>query len=337
MHRYFRAIIFIAVAAICLFAFTAAAEKPAEQAIRFAVYCDSIEDIEEAVNAQADFISIGNNLDITHAVAALRGRTALIIDTDSVEEAEEKYTGVAHICSSADVYFRIKDSASNAIEWSSGKSIKLIGYYKGNIWPLALSAVSKYGKLGNGTMIQMQTNNQDGVILHNSVTSHFGKHGVTGMFSFVDSTKSAKRTDSARSWDDLVSKGYTVIETAYPAEFDEYLAANTAERRRLERSINAALAVSTEGCSPNRVSDYKSALEAARLLISDGSSATYAMADARTVLDESVANITVQDGSQIQGDLKFTPGRIAWAIFGVALILSWQIFFRSRWAKKKDN
>ena len=58
------------------------------------------------------------------------------------------------------------------------------------------------------------------------------------------------------------------------------------------------------------------------------------MADARTVLDEAVKNITIQDGSQLQGDLRFTPGRIAWAVFGVALVLSWQIFFRKRWAKK---
>ena len=57
------------------------------------------------------------------------------------------------------------------------------------------------------------------------------------------------------------------------------------------------------------------------------------MADARAVLDEAVKNIKIPDGSKIQGDLKFTPGRIAWALFGVALILSWQIFFRKRWAK----
>jgi hypothetical protein len=57
------------------------------------------------------------------------------------------------------------------------------------------------------------------------------------------------------------------------------------------------------------------------------------MADARAVLDEAVANITIQDGSQIKGDLKFTPARIGWALFGIALVLSWQIFFRKRWAK----
>ena len=57
------------------------------------------------------------------------------------------------------------------------------------------------------------------------------------------------------------------------------------------------------------------------------------MADARAVLDEAVANITIQDGSQIKGDLNFTPARIGGALFGIALVLSWQIFFRKCWAK----
>lgn len=337
MHRYFKAIVFVAVAAICLFSFSASAQEPAEQDIRFSVFCDSAADIEAAVIAGADFVSLSDNFDPAEAVTALRGRAAIIISADSVEEAEEKYSKVSHATSACEIYLRIYDGASKVTKWAEGKNIKLIGYYKGNIWPLALSAVSKFGKLGNGTIVQMQTNNQDGVILHNSVTSHFAENGVTGMFSFVDSTRSAKRTDSARSWDDLIARGYAVIETSYPEEFAEYLGANTAERDRLEASINAALAISTEGCSPNRVSDYNSALKEAQALISDGTSATYAMADARTVLDEAVANITIQDGSQIQGDLKFTPARIAWAIFGVALILSWQLFFRSRWAKKEEN
>ncbi|MBQ5825093.1 MAG: hypothetical protein IIW48_09845 [Clostridia bacterium] len=337
MHRHFKAIILVAVAAICLFSFTASAEEADAQAIRFAAYCESINDIDSAVVAGADFISVSDNVNLTEAVAALRGRTALIIDADSIEEAEEKYARVAHLSSTMQIYFRIKLGASDATEWAKIKSVNLIGHYKGNIWPLALAAVSSYGKYDKCSMVQMQTDNQDGVILHNSVTSHFDKNGVAGVFSFVDSTRSAKRTDSARSWDDLISRGYTVIKTAYPNDFAEYLSANTVERGRLQASIDAALAISTEGCSPNRVSDYNSALEAAQLLIKDGSSATYAMADARTVLDETVANITIPDGSQIQGDLKFTPGRIAWAVFGVALILSWQLFFRSRWAKKKES
>ncbi len=331
MHKYFKAIILVAVAAICLFSFTVSAEQPAQQSIRFSVLCKSVEDIRAAVAAGADFVCVSDNVDLTEVTPLLGNKTALIIDADSIEQADEKYAAIG---SDSNVYYRINDGASSVLKWAEGKNVKLIGYYKGNIYPIALSVISKFSKQGDGAIVQMQTNNQDGVILHNTVTSFFGKKSVEGMFSFADSTRSAKRTDSARSWDDLVSRGYSIIETAYPADFAAYRALNNSERLKLESSVKAALATSTEGCSPNRVADYASALEATQALLSDGSSASYAMADARAVLDEAVKNITIQDGSQLQGDLRFTPGRIAWAVFGVALILSWQIFFRKRWAKK---
>ncbi len=335
MHRYFKAIVIFAVAAICLFSFTtSAAEQPAQQEIKFAAYCESVEDINAAVTAGADFVSFGGELTLEQAVTALNAKASLIIDADSIEQAEKKLAEFTALNAQADVYYRIDDSASKTVKWAESKNVKLIGYYKGNIYPIALSVISTYGKQGNGAVVQMQTNNQDGVILHNSVTSNFSKNGVYGMFSFADSTKSAKRTDGSRSWDDLISKGYTIIETAYSTDFSEYRNINTVERHKLEKSVNAALATSTEGCSPNRVSDYNSALEAAQTLLSDGTSATYAMSDARAVLDEAVKNITIQDGSQIKGDIKFSAGRIAWAAFGVALVLSWQIIFRKRWAKK---
>ncbi len=333
MHKYLKATIFTVLAAIFSFSFGVSAADISEQSICFSAYCETLDDISKAAEAGASFISLGDKLSAADAVKSIHGNTALIVDADSVEQADKIFAELALLGVEGNVYYRLNTGAGKATKWAKSKGVKLIGYYKGNIYPIAVSAISKYSKSEDGAIIQLQTNNQDGVILHNSVTSGFVKHGSYGMFSTADSTRSAKRTDSARSWDDLIARGYTVIETAYPADFAEYLKANTAERQKLESSVNTALATSTEACPPNRVSTYESALEDASALLSDGSSATYAMADARAVLDEAVRNITVPDGSQIKGDLKFTPGRIAWALFGIALVLSWQIFFRKRWAK----
>ncbi len=333
MHKYFKAIVFIALAAILSSSFCASAADISEQSIEFAVYCETSDDIVKAAQAGASFISISNKISVINVLNSIPGGISVIVDAESIEEADEIYFQLASIGAESKVYYRLNVGAAKATEWAQSKGVKLIGYYKGNIFPIAVSAISKYARSADGAIIQLQTNNQDGVILHNSVTSGFAKHGALGMFSTVDSTRSAKRIDSARSWDDLISRGYTIIETAYPADFAEYLQANTAEREKLETSVNIALATSTEGCPPNRVSTYESALEDASALLSDGSSATYAMADARAVLDEAVKNISIPDGSKIQGDLEFTPARIAWALFGIALVLSWQIFFRKRWAK----
>ena len=334
MHKYLKVIIFIAIAAILSVSLQASAVDVKNQEIKFSAYCESTEDIAEAIKSGASFVSVSSKISLAQAAKAAEGKIALIVDADSIEQADAKYAEIALSGTNCDVYYRINVGAGKATAWAQSKNAKIIGYYKGNIFPIALSAVSKYGKASKGAIIQMQTNNQDGGILHNSVTSNFAKNSAYGMFSFVDSTRSAKRTDTARSWDDLISRGYTIIETSYPADFAEYLEANTAERQKLTDSVNAALATKTEGCPPNRVKTYNSALEKASALLADGSCSTYEMADARTVLDEAVKNITVEDGSKIQGDIQITAGRVAAALFGIALVLSWQIFFRKRWAKK---
>lgn len=340
MHRILKAIICTVVAAVLTLSFSVAvfAEPNTVQGIEYVVFCRSVTDIITASENGADYVSTASSISLADTVKALEGsETGLIIDADSVEEADKKLSEISALDTTTDIKYRIKDSTDKCVDWAKANGVKLTGYYKGNIYPIALLKVSGYGKEGCCDTVLLQTNNQDGVILHNSVTSFFDKYGVKGMFSFTDSTKSAKRTDTARSWDDLIARGYTVIETAYPEDFAIYLENNTAERAKLTQSINVAKATSTEGCPPNRVKDYTSALEAAEALINDSTSATYAMADARAELDEAVRNIAVPDGSKIQGDVEITAGRVVAALFGIALVLSWQLFFRSRWAKKKEK
>lgn len=328
--------ILLCTALILCFGLTAfAQDEGATQDITFAAYCKSEEDILTAIESGANYISLAEGVKLADAVKAIENTgTILIVDADSIKQADEKLTEAAVLNESGSVMFRIKAGAKKSVEWAKSNGATLIGYYKGNIYPIAIAKVSGYAQPVCRAIL-MQTNNQDGVILHNSVTSFFEKHGISGMFSFADSAKSAKRTDSARSWDDLIARGYEIIETAYPVDFAQYLAQNTAERVKLGESVEKALTVSTEGCKPNRVSTYENALNEAKALLEDGSSATYAMADARVVLDEAVEKIGLDDGSKVTGDFKITPARALWALFGIALVLSWQIFFRKHWGKTK--
>lgn len=331
--RKFTNIILCAALILC-FGFTAFAQaEGARQDISFAAYCKSEEDIPAAIDSGADYVSLADGVELSAAVKAVEHTgVMLIVDADSIEEADEKLKETASLNETGSVLFRIKAGADKSVKWAEDNSALLIGCYKGNIYPIAIAKIAGYAQPVCRAVL-MQTNNQDGVILHNSVTSFFEKHGISGMFSFADSAKSAKRTDSARSWDDLIARGYDIIETAYPADFAQYLAQNTAEREKLGASVEKAAAISTEGCKPNRITVYENALDDAKALLQDGSSAVYAMADARAVLDEAVEKIGLDDGSKVTGDFKITPARALWALFGIALVLSWQIYFRKHWGK----
>lgn len=336
MLRIIKALICIAAVLCSAFGVYAADTQTAQQNIRFAAYCESASDILTALSVGADYITLGGTMTADLADPLINGEAAMIIDAGSVEQAEQIYTSLQALSPVSEFYLRIKDSAGKTVRWAQEKENPpaLIGSYTGNIYPVALSFLNRFGKYVPCDTVQLQTGNQDGVILHGTVTFMFEKTGNEGMFSFVNTQKSAARTDSPRSWDDLISKGYSVIETAYPEDFAQYLENNTAERSKLASSVEAALGTSTQGCTPNRIAAYEAALEAAEALLEDTSSASYMLADARAELDEAVRNIGIDDGSKVKGDFRITPARAAWALFGVALVLSWQIYFRKHWGKK---
>ena len=341
MHKYFKAFFSVVLAAAVMLSFgvTALAQEETQKIeIWFGAVCRTAEDIEAAKQAGATGAVLAGGIDLAQAYETANGEIYIIADAADVNEAETLYAQVAELGEGAfdKVIFRVKGTASKVIKWAEGKETKplLLGIYTGNIYFSALSFINRFSKYDNAVAVQLQTGNQDGVILHDSVTFMFEKGGKDGTFSFENTAKSAKRTDTARSWDDLISRGYSAIITAYPQDFAEYLKENTAEYNKLTESVNNAKSVDIASAFPNRVSAYESALEAAEALLADSSCAIYEMADARAALDEAVANLNIDDGKKVQGDFEITPGRVAWALFGVALVLSWLIYFRKKWGRK---
>lgn len=341
MHKYIKAVLsftLVLTIAVTLGVTAFAKQTTAENEIKFSAYCKTPEDFQAAVSAGADYISIGGELDFAALYDSVPDGTYIIIDAADTDEAEEKYSSVVSSGESATdkVFFRVRGSAGKVIRWAESKENKpqLIGFYTGNIYFNALSCINRFGKYENADTVQLQAGNQDGVILHKTVTFMFDKADVNGMFSFVNTAKSAKRTDTARSWDDLIAKGYDIIETAYPQDFAEYLNENAAEYQKLRLSVENALNADIQTAFENRIGDYEHALAAAQALLADGSCAIYEMADARAVLDEAVNNLKVDDGKKVKGDFEITPGRVAACLFGIALVLSWQIYFRKKWGKK---
>ncbi|HBL40086.1 MAG TPA: hypothetical protein DDY98_00335, partial [Ruminococcaceae bacterium] len=225
-----------------------------------------------------------------------------------------------------------------AAAWLDGKKdtqVTVIGYYCGNIVFTAISRIGTYAGNAQTAAVQLQTKNSFGVVLHNTVTKKLEKFGVKGMFSFADPTVSAGRMDCAQSWDDLIAHGYTVIETAYPEDFAEYLSANTGERQKLVDCVASARTVSTQNCPSNRVKEYNKAIAQVKALIKKGNNSTVEMTQARVRLDNAVRNLSVTDSKTVKGDFAITPVRIGAGIFGICFVVALQVFFRSRWAKKK--
>ncbi len=334
------------------------------QGIRFSAVCQTIDDVAAAAQVGADYYNVAPTLPLKDALAAVESakaavgeKTALgsadakhsaalldridsakfLVDVTTAEEADKVYEAAQAANALDRLCLRFRAKAKVAAAWLNGKEQKVdvIGYYCGNVIFSAILHTKKYAAIEQTQYMQVQTRNRFGVILHRTYVQSFINFDIKGMFSFRDSTIAAGRADCSQSWDDLIARGYTVIETAYPQDFAEYLAANTAERQKLLDCVAAAQKASTQGCPSNRVKNYNKALAAAKALLEKGNSSSADMALARVELDTAVQNLTVKDGQTVQGDFAVTPARVGAAVFGVALVVCLQAFFRSRWKKTK--
>ncbi len=339
---------------------------PANQSIRFAAVCTTAEEVRQGIRAGADYLSVSGSLTFSDALQAIEAagtdsdqqvgsgkpaepnasvwpndaaRVKILIDVtdtaqaDSVYNEAEKNDALDRLC----LRFHAKSKAVKAWLDSRDKNVSVIGCYRGNIYFSAVNCIRAYAGCTQTEAVQLQTKNPFGVVLHSTVTTEFAKCGVKGMFSFADPTVSAGRMDCSQSWDDVIARGYTVIETAYPEDFAAYLAANTNERAKLIDCILEAQDASTQACPGNRVKEYDKALAQAKVLIKTGNNSVAEMTKARVRLDLAVRNLTVKDGKTVKGDVAITPARIGAAVFGICFVVLLQIFFRSRWAKKEKS
>ena len=336
------------------------------QGIRFSAVCQTADDITQAAQVGADYLNIAPTLPFADALAAMESakaavgeKTALgsiegkhaaallekiesakfVVDVTNAEEADAVYDAAKAANALDKLCLRFRAKAKVAEAWLNGKEEKvdIIGLYSGNVIFSAILRTKKYAEIEQTQYMQLQTKNRFGVILHRTYVQSFINFNIKGMFSFRDPVIAAGRADCSQSWDDLITRGYTVIETAYPQDFAEYLAANSAERQKLLDCVAAAQKASTDGCPSNRVKHYNKALETAKALLEKGNVSSTAMSLARVDLDTAVQNLNVKDGKTVQGDFAVTPARVGAAVFGVVLVVCLSAFFRSRWAKKKTK
>ena len=336
------------------------------QRIRFSAVCRTADDVARAAQVGADYYNIAPTLPLQDALAALENAKTAITAKNASEATEQKHVDallervnsakflvdVTNAAEADAVYdaaraenaldklcLRFRAKAKVAQAWLSGKdpAVDIIGFYTGNVIFSAILRTKKYAAIDRTQYMQLQTKNPYGVILHRTYVQSFINFNISGMFSFRDPVISAGRADCSQSWDDLIARGYTMIETAYPQDFAEYLAANSAERQKLLQCVAAAKKASTADCPGNRVKEYNKALAQAQALLEKGNSALEDMTHARVRLDSAVQNLTTKGGKIVQGDYAFTLARVCAAVFGIVLVVCLQIFFRSRWAKKQSN
>ena len=254
------------------------------------------------------------------------GRTAVMLN---VQENDFKtvYDYVKALGKLDETVFRINAKPQKIIELTKDlDGVNATGNYQGNIIFLATSAVKKYFA-ANIYTIEMGSTNGNGVLYDNFLMKRF-VGSKRAMVSMVNG-RCGKRADNETGWDDLISRGYSVIETDFPAELTEYIRKTETAATDLEKNIDIYANTDLSPYTSETEKAFSSALSAAKKTL-DGRSSFSELTDARSALQSAHDSLKVGAKKNVALKFRFTPGRIIAVVLCAAAFTGGTLFLRSK-------
>ena len=254
------------------------------------------------------------------------GRTAVMLN---VQENDFKtvYDYVKALGKLDETVFRINAKPKKIIELTKDlDGVNVTGNYQGNIIFLATSAVKKYFA-ANIYTIEMGSTNGNGVLYDNFLMKRF-VGSKRAMVSMVNG-RCGKRADNETGWDDLISRGYSVIETDFPAELTEYVRKTETAATDLEKNIDIYANTDLSPYTSETEKAFSSALSAAKKTL-DGRSSFSELTDARSALQSAHDSLKVGAKKNVALKFRFTPGRIIAVVLCAAAFTGGTLFLRSK-------
>lgn len=228
------------------------------------------------------------------------------------------------------VVYRINCKAKDAVDALSKKDSvpETIVKYDGSII-FGVNNTIKTAKNSGLSMVQIGSKNQYGVIFYQSVENKIKENKLTAVFSMTDGYN-AKRPDNVSGWDDVISHGYSIIETDYPELLNTYV--NESENiRNLLISLTDKNEEYKNGSYPiNLKEEYTNAYKEA-VSLTKGSASQSQLAQSYTRLNNACNALNVAEGTSTQQSaLKISAGRIIAALLCLAAVVAAQVFFYKR-------
>lgn len=254
------------------------------------------------------------------------GRTAVMLN---VQENDFKtvYDYVKALGKLDETVFRINAKPKKIIELTKDlDGVNVTGNYQGNIIFLATSAVKKYFA-ANIYTIEMGSTNGNGVLYDNFLMKRF-VGSKRAMVSMVNG-RCGKRADNETGWDDLISRGYSVIETDFPAELTEYIRKTETAATDLEKNIDIYANTDLSPYTSETEKAFSSALSAAKKTL-DGKSSFSELTDARSALQSAHDSLKVGAKKNVALKFRFTPVRIIAVVLCAAAFTGGTLFLRSK-------
>ena len=269
--------------------------------------------------------------ELSTAINAVAGKAALMLNV-SENDFNAVYEYVKSLGKLDETVFRIDAKSSRIIELTKDlDDVTVTGNYQGNIIFLATSAVKECFENGIST-IEMGSDNGHGVLYDNFLMKRFD--GKKRAMASMVTGRCGKRDDNETGWDDLISRGYSVIETDYPAELTRYIEKAENATTELEKFVDLYSSTDLAPYTTETESDFTDALSGATALLGTPASFTE-VTNARHSLQHAYDSLTVGAKKSLTLKFNFTPGRIITVILCGAAFTAGTLYLISK--RKKSN
>lgn len=282
-----------------------------------------------SAKAKTDF-KIPEFCDVYNAVGS---KTTLVLNV-SVNDFDTVYKEIVRLKALKKVVFRINGSTEDILRKADSVGFEGIftGNYQGNIIFAATSSVKKCFNHGINT-VELGSANGHGVLYDNFLMKRFTPP-CRAMVSMVND-RCGDRPDNETGWDDLISRGYSVIETDYPALLNDYIEKLNEAKKQLSSCIDLYSDTDLAPYSTKTEKEFTEALGNAENVLSSVSSASD-YDNARFAVQKAHDSLTVGEKNPVTLSFKPTVGRVTAVVLCLAAFIASQVFLYKKRKKRID-
>ncbi len=258
------------------------------------------------------------------AFKAIKGKMIMIIDCEKAI-IDDVYDTLFFSGNVKDVIIRCTDmKAEELLTWANGKTPKpeIMASYNGNVIFTA-NQVYKFACDNKFCGAEFTSKNPYGVIFEDAFTKNFST--VKTLARVYNPQFCGGRPDSVTGWEDIISRGYTIIETGNAAEFSAYVSLVETNMASLKILYDRYSNMNIVNFSPESTEEFNKRLEEARLILtSEHASSVTDITKCIENLKLAAENLKISEGDTSL--IKVTPMKIFWIIFAIALFSAAQFY-----------
>jgi hypothetical protein len=318
---------------------------------------NSQEAVLSAFEKGADFVSVNvrkdadgmlvlcseNKTDVSGVLLAdmlsqLGENNVLILDFAN-ELRDEVYTLVESKDAFSKAIIRLNDGAKNIVNWLNGKNknLQVIGVYDSFV---VFTAISHIKTLGEADMqiVGYQSKNYFNEMFGSLFSKALKKENMPkAMTSTYDPDLCGQRSDSEDGWNDLIKKGYSVIETNNIDAFLGYINSNNNVRKELETAYEKAMLIDADKYNTVSRENLSDAVETAGNLLKSEVASNDELQNGLSKLRFAIENLTFRTDEDTQkGALNITAGKVmATLLVGMAILAAQIYTYKMQRHKKK--